>query len=193
MSRQPTWDKAVHIQGEMFETAADIGGLDMQVAFFRGQGEFRKSPWLASGADLAKRMSRVECRGGLTQIERLLNHTLREAEEGGVDALVYVGDAMEENADHLCARAGELGLRGVRGFFFQEGHDADVAAVYKEMARLSGGAYAAFDMNSAEQLRALLKAVATYAAGGHNALKALHDKGDKAAQRLLPQMKGEKG
>ena len=42
-----------------------------------------------------------------------------------VDALVFVGDAMEENVDRLCQLAGELGLNGVPIFLFHEGGDAD--------------------------------------------------------------------
>ena len=26
-SREPTWDRACHVQGQMFEVAADLGGL----------------------------------------------------------------------------------------------------------------------------------------------------------------------
>ncbi len=38
MSRQPTWDLACQLQGEMFETVAKTGGLDVQLIYFRGFG-----------------------------------------------------------------------------------------------------------------------------------------------------------
>jgi hypothetical protein len=32
-SREPTWDSACRIQGEIFEATAAIGGLDLQLAY----------------------------------------------------------------------------------------------------------------------------------------------------------------
>ena len=46
-----------------------------------------------------------------------------ESKKRKVNALVYVGDSMEEDVDRLCARAGELALLGVPVFLFQEGDD----------------------------------------------------------------------
>jgi hypothetical protein len=77
---------------------------------------------------------------------------------------------MEEKLDELCGLAGQLGLLGVPAFLFHEGHDATAARAFKDIARLSHGAYCRFDASSAEELRALLGAVAAYAAGGHRAL-----------------------
>jgi hypothetical protein len=53
---------------------------------------------------------------------------------------------------------------------FQEGHDRGVETVYRQMAKLSGGAWARFDSSSASQLAELLGAVARYAAGGRQGL-----------------------
>jgi hypothetical protein len=39
MSRQPTWDQACHLQAEMFREAAAVGGLDLQLAYYRGLAE----------------------------------------------------------------------------------------------------------------------------------------------------------
>jgi hypothetical protein len=36
MSRQPAWDLASKVQGEMFREAAAIGGLSLQLVFFAG-------------------------------------------------------------------------------------------------------------------------------------------------------------
>ena len=68
-------------------------------------------------------MAQIDCRGGHTQIGKVLAHARRENEAKKVQALVFVGDAMEEPIDDLCAAAGELGLLGVPAFVFQEGGD----------------------------------------------------------------------
>ena len=70
-------------------------------------------------------MSKIDCQGGHTQIGKVLSEARREAVASAVRAVVFVGDAMEENVDDLCAKAGELGLLKVPVFMFQEGHDAD--------------------------------------------------------------------
>ena len=93
-----------------------------------------------------------------------------EAKAKRVAALVFVGDAFEENADAVCRKAGELGLLGVPVFVFHEGGGEQPARVFREIARLSKGAYCPFDAGSARQLRELLSAVAVYAAGGRAAL-----------------------
>ena len=84
--------------------------------------------------------------------------------------MVFVGDAMEEAVDDLCAKAGELGLLKVPVFMFQEGHDATAEQAFREIARLTGGAWCRFDPGAAAQLRELLRAAAAYAAGGREAL-----------------------
>lgn len=115
-------------------------------------------------------MTAVRCLAGRTQIARVLRHALDEAKAARVSALVFVGDCVEEDADALGRLAGELGLRGVPVFAFQEGHDASAEHVLRQVARLSGGAWCRFDASSASQLRDLLAAVAVYAAGGRKAL-----------------------
>ena len=169
-SRVPTWDRAAKLQGEMFEAAAALGGLEVQLVFYRGFDECKASRWLGAAAELHQAMRQVSCVGGETQIERVLRHALTEAGTGKVNALVFVGDAMEEKLDTLCRLAGELGLLGVPLFIFHEGRDAVAASAFRQMARLTRGAYCPFDAGSADQLRQLLGAVAAYAAGGTAAL-----------------------
>lgn len=169
-SREPTWDRACQIQGEMFTATAELGGLDVQLVFFRGFGECKASKWASDGKALARLMSSVMCRAGRTQIGRVLSHAAAEAGKAKVGALVYVGDSFEENIDTVCHTAGELGLLGVPAFMFHEGHDLVAARAFREIARLTGGAYCPFDAGSARQLRELLSAVAVYAAGGRAAL-----------------------
>jgi hypothetical protein len=108
--------------------------------------------------------------------------------DSGVRAVVFVGDAMEEPADELCIKAGELGLLKVPVFMFQEGHDTIAEATFREIARLTGGAWCRFDPGAAAQLRELLRAAAAYAAGGRAALMQLAGTASGAA-KLLGQMK----
>jgi hypothetical protein len=188
MSRQPTWDSACRLQAQMFEEAARIGGLNVQLVYFRGLGECKASEWVAQPERLGALMERIDCRGGHTQIGRVLKHVRKECEKRKVQALVYVGDAMEEPIDDLCAAAGELGLLGVPAFMFQEGGDPIAENGYREMARLSRGAYARFAPGAAQELAELLRAAAAYAAGGMKALTDLSARRSGGAQKLLRQM-----
>ena len=189
MSRQPTWDLAQSLQGRMFESTSALGGLDVQLVYFRGFGECRASRFVSGGQGLAAFMSKIDCRGGHTQIGKVLSHVRDEAKAGRVGALVFVGDAMEERLDDLCAIAGELGLLGVKAFMFHEGGSAVAGNAFKEIARLTGGAYAAFDANAPARLAALLAAAAAYAAGGRLALERKAAEGGSEARLLLSQMR----
>ena len=93
--------------------------------------------------------------------------------------------AWRRTSTDLCARAGELALLGVPVFLFQEGRDATAGRAFREIARLTKGAFCRFDRGSARQLRDLLTAVAVYAAGGRKALLALSGKREGAGARLL--------
>jgi hypothetical protein len=188
LSRQPSWDMACRIQAEMFDATAEIGGLDVQLVFFRGHGEFRASGWVSDARALGASMTGVQCRGGLTQIGRALDHALAEARKKRINALVYVGDCVEENPDRLCAKAGELGLLGVPCFMFHEGGETVAAATFREIARLTGGAYCPFDPSAAETLKELLRAVAVYAAGGRAALEDMTKSRKTAALAILRQL-----
>lgn len=169
-SRQPTWDHACRLQGEMFEATAALGGLDVKLVYYRGFGECKASRWTSNAAELHRIMRQVSCAGGQTQIERVLAHALSETAKERIGALIFVGDAMEENIDRLCQLAGELGIKGVPAFVFHEGDDPVAGQAFREIARLSRGAYLRFDATSAAHLKDLLGAVAVYAAGGHRAL-----------------------
>ena len=69
---------------------------------------------------------------------------------------------------------------------FHEGQDGETRQAYKEIARLTGGVYLPFNARSSAELKALLSAIATYAAGG---LKALSDVKSTAARRLLTDLR----
>ncbi len=192
MSREPAWDNACQIQGEMFRETALLGGLDVQLVYYRGFGECRASKWVDDPKALLRLMTGVSCRAGHTQIERVLSHAIRETGKRKVDVLVFVGDALEEDIDSLGQRAGELGILGLPVFVFHEGGSSAVRRAFEEIARLSGGAYCPFDMGSAQQLRELLRAVAVYAAGGHKALLEFGDRNDSSQVRLLTnQLRGK--
>jgi hypothetical protein len=188
MSRQPTWDMACALQADMFREAAALGSLDIRLVYYRGLNECRATGWISDSAQLAKLMAKIDCRGGNTQIGKVLSEARREAVVSAVRAVVFVGDAMEEAVDELCAKAGELGLLKVPVFMFQEGHDDVAEQAFREIARLTGGAWCRFDPGAAAQLRELLRAAAAYAAGGREALRLMSKTGSGAA-KLLGQMK----
>ena len=188
-SREGTWDQACRIQGAMFETTAALGGLEIQLAFYRGHSECKTSPWVTTAAELHQLMNSVRCVGGHTQIARILAHTIHETGKRKVSALVFVGDAMEEQADRLCHLAGELGSLGVPLFIFQEGNDRTAASAFKQMARLAKGAYLSFDLASVDRLKELLAAVAVYATGGHQALADYSKTKGGEALRLTAQLR----
>jgi hypothetical protein len=189
MSRQPTWDTACRLQADMFREAAAVGGLDVQLVYYRGLGECRASHWVSKAERLAALMEQIDCRGGHTQIAKIISHARRETQTKKVQTLVFVGDAMEEKLDDLCHGAGELGLLGVPAFMFQEGNEPITEQAFREIARLSHGAYCRFDVGAAHQLAELLRAVAAYAAGGMPALADLSARRQTGAMKLLAQMR----
>jgi hypothetical protein len=189
MSRQPTWDTACQLQAEMFGEASVVGGLDVQLVYFRGMGECRASRWVADAKHLADLMTGIDCRGGHTQLGKVLAHARQESDRAKVQTLVYVGDAVEEDLDDLCAKAGELGLRGIPAFMFQEGHDPAAERAFREIARLTRGVYCRFDPGAARELAELLRAAAAYAAGGMRALSDASRRSGTAAAKLLQQLR----
>lgn len=172
-SRAPTWDNASHLQAQMFEQTTSLGGLAIQLCYYRGFLEFFRSQWHIETDSLMREMIAVSCLGGHTQIAKILQHTLNENLTNRVHALVFIGDAVEEDVDELCHLAGKLGLMNVPIFVFQEGLDRKAETTFQQLASLSGGAYAPFDLASASQLKSLLAAVAVYAAGGKKAFDKL--------------------
>lgn len=130
MSRQPTWDLACSLQAEMFRAIPKQSALQVQLLYFRGFGECRASRWVIDGDALARLMGGIDCRGGNTQISKVFSHARAEHTKQRINAVIYVGDAMEENVDLLSEQAGQLGLLGLPIFVFQEGRDAAVEAPF---------------------------------------------------------------
>ncbi len=188
-SREHTWNIASRQQSEMFRATRDLGGLNVQLCYFRGFGEFHASRWHHDSGPLLDLMTGIRCRAGATQIGRLFKHVQKENRRRRVKAMVYVGDAMEENIDPLAQLAGQLGVLQVPLFMFHEGHDHIARRAFEDFARLSGGACCAFDAGSASQLRELLKAVAVYAAGGFAALQDMSKRSGEGVKLLERQLR----
>lgn len=188
-SRQATWNTASELQRDMFASAQGLGGLQVQLCYFRGFAEFYKSGWNLNADDLLHKMSGLRCEAGTTKIETLLRHTLSENRKKKIKCVIFIGDAMEESLDQLAQLAGELGMLNVPLFMFQERGDPVAKQAFLELSRLSGGAYSQFDSASADQLKDLLKAVAIYAAGGLKALQNFSKNSPESVKLLTRQMK----
>lgn len=182
-SRQPSWDTAADLQSQLFECVAAIGGLDVQLVYFRGADECVASCWVNDARSLVSIMSTIMCRSGHTQIAKVLAHSAKEHRQRPVNAVVLISDACEERPTDLYAKARDL---SVPAFFFQEGDEPSVTRTYTEVAKLTGGAVARFDASAAQRLADLLKAVAAFATGGMEALGAQKT---EAARLLLTQLK----
>src|SRR3954463_13101471 len=79
LSRQPTWDMACALQADMFREAAAIGTLDIRLVYYRGFNECRATGWISDSAELARLMGKIDCRGGQTQIGKILTEARRNA------------------------------------------------------------------------------------------------------------------
>ncbi|MBV1876084.1 MAG: hypothetical protein KUG79_00445 [Pseudomonadales bacterium] len=189
-SRAAVWDTACHQQAQMFNATKDIAKLAIQLCFYRGYKSFHCGNWHQHTEALLEEMSAVRCRAGHTQIGKMLSHALSENKVQKIQALIFIGDAMEESLTALNKLAGQLGIINLPVFIFQEGHDPEVRKAYTNIARLSGGAYAPFDINSADQLRELLTAVAVFATGGRTALQRLGKRSGTATRLLAQQLRG---
>ena len=185
-SRQPTWDTACQLQAEMFREVAAAGGLDVQLVYCRGDSQCAASRWTGDTRHLTKIMTGLTCTAEHTQLRKVLVHAQKETGLLKVGALIFIGDALEENEDGLIPEARELGRLGTPAFMFQEGDDHEVERAFREIARVTRGAYCRFDPGAARQLGELLKAVAVFVTGGMEALAARKDAG---AIKLLGQMK----
>ena len=188
-SREPSWRQACHIQGQMFDVTHVLGGLDIQLCYYQGFNTFEVSHWCSDAESLRQQMTAVRCLTGHTQIQKILQHTLHETKRKKINAVVFVGDCMEEDETLLFHLAGKIGLLNVPIFVFHEGDEPGASRAFRKIAKLTGGAYCYFNIGSADLLRTLLQAVAIYAVGGRAALEDYSkSKGDKLMQ-LTNQLK----
>lgn len=188
-SREHCWDMASQKHAAMFAEADKVNSLSVQLCYYRGMGEFKALPWSRGANEIKQALLTVRCLAGQTQIAKVLAHALNETRASKVNALVFVGDSVEENHDSLGALAGQLGILNLPLFVFQEGNNPKVGNIFAQLAKLSGGAHCQFDQGSARQLGHLLAAVAVYAAGGKPALTNNLLSQDASVQRLLQQLK----
>ncbi|HBC55528.1 MAG TPA: hypothetical protein DCZ03_00050 [Gammaproteobacteria bacterium] len=187
-SRQATWDTASHYQAEMFEVLKETK-LAVQLAYYRGHNQFFSTPWLQNSMALKQEMLRVQCLGGHTQILKVLQHAVTQHSNRSLHAVIFIGDALEEPVQPLFNLAGQLKLYNVPVFMFQEGYDPVIKQAFTQIAKLSGGAFAQFDAQSADQLKILLAAVSLYARGGKRALTQLTPQQQKHISGLIEQLK----
>ena len=131
-SREPLWDQACHIQGQMFQETMSLGGLNIQLAYYRGFMEFAVIPWTNTSKNLLSHMSAIRCAAGQTQIAKILRHGILETNKAPIQALIFVGDAMEEDPNTLNSLAGKLGILGVPIMMFQDGHDPVTARSFRD-------------------------------------------------------------
>ncbi len=188
-SREPTWDQACHLQSELFTATRDLGGLAIQLCYYRGYGEFKATRFVSRTEQLLQLMNGVSCLGGRTQIGRVLAHAVTETRQSPVKAVIFIGDCCEEPVDELCHKAGELGMLRTPVFMFHEGHDPHARAVFQQLGKLSGGACVPFDRSSPQVLKELLAAVAIYASGGARALEDYSRRSSVEVKRLTQQIR----
>ncbi len=170
-SRQATWDLACELHAELFNEAARLGNIAIQLCYYRGLDEFVATSWTTEAARLGRDMSMVSCRGGRTQIGRLFDHATQEASRHPMRALVFIGDCFEEDEREVMERAGQLAIRQLPVFVFQERGERRATRIFKSIAAMTRGAHAPFDSNSPDELRRLLGAIAQYTTGGRAALE----------------------
>jgi hypothetical protein len=194
-SRERMWDTATSLTAVMFEEAARTSGLDTQLVSYGGD-EIQASSWLSDAYALIGQMRAIRCIPGNTQIAEVLRHIRTENAPGKVNAAVFIGDACEELPSELYIAAANL---NVPLFIFQEGSGLAIYAdderrphppqqveqIFRELARLSGGAYGKFDAGAARHLGELLRAVAAFAVGG---VTALAKQQTDSARKLIGQM-----
>jgi hypothetical protein len=72
---------ACQLQAQMFEEVEEvktIGGLSVQLVYYRGLDECRASKWISRPDHLFGLMDKIDCRMGHTQIGKILTHTARD-------------------------------------------------------------------------------------------------------------------
>ena len=190
-SRSVTWDIASDIQIKMFSEAEMFGNLLVQLVYYRGFDQCKSSKWLSSANNLKILMNKVSVLPGRTQISRVLKHAIKENKKIPVNALVFIGDTLEEEIDILADLSGQLGVYGVPIFIFHEGNNVFASDAFKYICKLSKGAYFPFDHSSPEVLKDLLGAIGIYATGGLEALIKNEGKFKTPLKILTKQLKVE--
>jgi hypothetical protein len=175
-SRQPNLAAARIATKAMFAALEGIGKIAVKLIYYRGTDECRASKWYQDPEILCRSMLGLSCEVGETQIARLLGAALHEEQE--LEAVVFIGDHCEDDADRLMQLAHKLGRKSIPLFVFHECADDDYRSlkakpVFKRMAKASGGRYVEFRRSSGAVLKEILSSVAAFSAGGTKALERL--------------------
>ena len=179
-SRAPTWQQAQSLHKALFDAASETSELSLQLCYFRGIATFHASPWVATANSLRHELSELHCEGGVTQLQRLLEHCLaQQPNSSSLKAIIFVGDAVEEDATLLNDLSVKCRLAKRPLYIFQEGSDAAASVTFASMAALSGGVHFTLGDGSADQLRRLLESVIRLATGGRKALESSAHESDK--------------
>lgn len=165
-SRQASWDVAQEITLSMFDVIP--GGLKIALAHHSG-GQLREvTDFKDDSSFFKKKINAVRCVAG----ETALNQVLENASEiPGLNSLIYIGDAFEENPASAFEIARKLKAKGVPCFLFQEGDNPYVKETFTSIAEITGGAVFPFAMDSLLHVRERLDAIAAFAAGGMKLLQ----------------------
>ena len=134
-------------------------------------------------------MEKIDCRGGHTQIGKILAHAKRENEAKKCRRWSSSAMPWRSRSTISAPRPANWACSASRRSCFQEGGDAVAEQAFREIARLSRGAYCRFDISAAHELAELLRAVAAYAAGGMKALADLKARHNSGAVKLLAQLR----
>ncbi|WP_235355384.1 vWA domain-containing protein [Aliterella atlantica] len=172
-SREASWNIAKEITGAMFEAVP--GELDVALVYHSGGRLQQMTEFSSQAKAFLDKVQSVRCSAGGTALNQILDAATQAP---GLKALIYIGDCFEENPALAVELAEQLKLRGVRCFMFHDsssqsqGYDTQGASrVFKEIARITGGALLPFHEKSPALVRELLAAIALYATGGIKALK----------------------
>ena len=151
-SREPTWDRACRMQGEMFEATAGLGrprraaGVLSRLRRVQGEPVARPMP-----PALHRAMRAVTCVGGETQIARVLRSrhrqrsARRQGQRPGLRRRCDGGDRSTSSAAWPASWAARrAGFRVPR-----RRRPGAPRAAFQEIARLTRGAYCPFDAASA--------------------------------------------
>jgi hypothetical protein len=178
--------------------AAPGNGLEMKFAFYgadNAAGVRRcqiTKRWITDANDMAATIERNACDCGcFVHVRTVLAQAVKEAADRPLRAVVILGDAFHDDADGLdeaALFAIRLRRAGTQVFFLQLSDDPDTARKLQHLARLSGAAYLPFGAKQEREFAAMWEAIATFTAGGEEAVQKM---GGHAAPRLLQHLKQE--
>src|SRR5215831_19251099 len=97
---------------------ARLGGLEMQVICFRDFDKVEASNWTGDARELQTWMGRIRCQTGHTKYVRAFARVRQEHQQQAINAVIVIGDMLEEPPQTLYDAVGGL---GVPCFCFQEG------------------------------------------------------------------------